>query len=114
MVDGWKEVLRVSWARLANSDETLECFSRDDRDTSMGTGRVHSENSHRLRHLIGAPRLPATPQPQARYNARGFNRMSTTTERESDKTGTPAMRQYHNIKRQVPDAILFFRMGDFY
>jgi DNA mismatch repair protein MutS len=24
------------------------------------------------------------------------------------------MRQYHDIKRQVPDAILFFRMGDFY
>ncbi len=27
---------------------------------------------------------------------------------------TPAMRQYHEIKRQVSDAILFFRMGDFY
>ncbi len=27
---------------------------------------------------------------------------------------TPLMRQYHNIKRQHPDAILFFRMGDFY
>ncbi len=27
---------------------------------------------------------------------------------------TPLMRQYHNIKRQYPDAILFFRMGDFY
>ena len=24
------------------------------------------------------------------------------------------MRQYHNVKRQHPDAILFFRMGDFY
>ncbi len=27
---------------------------------------------------------------------------------------TPAMRQYLQIKRQYPDAILFFRMGDFY
>ncbi len=27
---------------------------------------------------------------------------------------TPAMRQYHEIKRQAADAILFFRMGDFY
>ncbi len=27
---------------------------------------------------------------------------------------TPAMRQYLEIKRQYPDAILFFRMGDFY
>ncbi|TKJ34029.1 DNA mismatch repair protein MutS [bacterium (candidate division B38) B3_B38] len=27
---------------------------------------------------------------------------------------TPAMRQYQKIKREYPDAILFFRMGDFY
>ncbi|HEX7085372.1 MAG TPA: DNA mismatch repair protein MutS [Vicinamibacterales bacterium] len=29
-------------------------------------------------------------------------------------TLTPAMRQYHEAKRQYRDAILFFRMGDFY
>jgi len=27
---------------------------------------------------------------------------------------TPLMRQYHDIKRNYPDAILFFRLGDFY
>ncbi|MGB9595023.1 MAG: DNA mismatch repair protein MutS [Candidatus Poribacteria bacterium] len=27
---------------------------------------------------------------------------------------TPLMKQYHNAKRQYPDAIMFFRMGDFY
>ena len=27
---------------------------------------------------------------------------------------TPVMRQYHNIKQQVPNTLLFFRMGDFY
>ena len=27
---------------------------------------------------------------------------------------TPAMEQYMHFKRQHPDAILFFRMGDFY
>ena len=27
---------------------------------------------------------------------------------------TPAMRQFHHFKEQYPDAILFFRMGDFY
>jgi DNA mismatch repair protein MutS len=33
----------------------------------------------------------------------------------SDKNRlTPAMRQYKDIKRQYPDAFLFFRMGDFY
>jgi len=30
------------------------------------------------------------------------------------KTLTPAMRQYQRMKREYPDAILFFRMGDFY
>ncbi|MBP1635462.1 MAG: mismatch repair protein mutS [Acidobacteria bacterium] len=29
-------------------------------------------------------------------------------------TATPAMRQYLDAKRQYPDAIVFFRMGDFY
>ncbi|MGH7246568.1 MAG: hypothetical protein ACREH9_00545, partial [Pseudomonadota bacterium] len=27
---------------------------------------------------------------------------------------TPLMRQYHAIKRQVPNALLLFRLGDFY
>ena len=27
---------------------------------------------------------------------------------------TPMMRQYHDAKSKVPDALLFFRMGDFY
>ena len=27
---------------------------------------------------------------------------------------TPAMQQYFEIKKQYEDAILFFRMGDFY
>ncbi|HNV38304.1 MAG TPA: hypothetical protein PKJ46_04020, partial [Methanoculleus sp.] len=27
---------------------------------------------------------------------------------------TPAMRQYYAVKNRYPDAVLFFRMGDFY
>ena len=27
---------------------------------------------------------------------------------------TPMFRQYMTLRKQVPDAILFFRMGDFY
>src|SRR5712692_4576229 len=27
---------------------------------------------------------------------------------------TPLMRQYHSIKQQVPNALLMFRLGDFY
>lgn len=31
-----------------------------------------------------------------------------------DEKITPAMRQFHHFKEKYPDAILFFRMGDFY
>ena len=27
--------------------------------------------------------------------------------------GTPMMQQYHRIKDELPDCILFFRLGDF-
>ena len=36
------------------------------------------------------------------------------TERTAIRQGTPLMRQYQQIKSQHRDAILFFRMGDFY
>ena len=32
----------------------------------------------------------------------------------SEHDATPLMRQYREIKRGYPDAILFFRVGDFY
>ena len=31
-----------------------------------------------------------------------------------DKKITPAMKQFHHFKKKYPDAVLFFRMGDFY
>src|SRR5881392_3473038 len=32
----------------------------------------------------------------------------------SSEPSTPLMRQYHSIKQQVPQALLMFRLGDFY
>ena len=32
----------------------------------------------------------------------------------AEKSATPAMRQYFDAKRQYPDTLVFFRMGDFY
>src|SRR5262249_5301991 len=32
----------------------------------------------------------------------------------SAEPSTPLMRQYHGIKQQVPNALLLFRLGDFY
>ena len=34
--------------------------------------------------------------------------------RMSQDATTPLMRQYHSIKQQVPNALLMFRLGDFY
>jgi DNA mismatch repair protein MutS len=30
------------------------------------------------------------------------------------ENNTPLMRQYNGVKRQYPDALLLFRLGDFY
>ena len=38
----------------------------------------------------------------------------TVKKKKSDPDETPMMQQYQSIKRDHPDAILFFRMGDFY
>src|SRR5579862_7928548 len=32
----------------------------------------------------------------------------------SSEPSTPLMRQYHSVKQQVPNALLLFRLGDFY
>ena len=40
--------------------------------------------------------------------------MSTPTEARRVARATPAMRQYLEVKRQHRDALVFFRMGDFY
>jgi len=37
-----------------------------------------------------------------------------TGKRKDDTSLTPLMRQFHAVKEQHPDKILFFRMGDFY
>ncbi|MBW2164320.1 MAG: hypothetical protein JRF43_07755, partial [Deltaproteobacteria bacterium] len=34
--------------------------------------------------------------------------------KDKTKNITPMLQQYKGIKSQYPDAILFFRMGDFY
>ncbi|MHC5156429.1 MAG: MutS N-terminal domain-containing protein, partial [Planctomycetota bacterium] len=33
---------------------------------------------------------------------------------KADEKLTPAMKQFHHFKQKYPDAVLFFRMGDFY
>ena len=40
--------------------------------------------------------------------------MARAKSQRKDPTATPMMRQYLAVKDQYPDAILFYRMGDFY
>ena len=41
--------------------------------------------------------------------------MSSTDQLPVDAAAsTPQMRQYHALKQQVPNALLMFRLGDFY
>ncbi len=40
--------------------------------------------------------------------------MKTKAKKSSQKKETPLMKQYHQIKRKYPDALLLFRVGDFY
>lgn len=139
LADDREQGLGVARTRWREADQASKHPVLEEGNTSMGTGRVHGEDSHRIHHLRWRQRREATA---SRYNARRAKGMATSTDREDneietggidrrperrasaagpespsarvEKTATPAMRQFHDIKRQVPDAILFFRMGDFY
>src|SRR5262249_36766244 len=60
----------------------------------------------------GARRRRARCAPAGRALAGGRRPMSRTTARAAKHT--PLMEQYLRVKREQPDAFLFFRLGDFY
>src|SRR5438128_11520129 len=39
---------------------------------------------------------------------------SSVSMQDQDQDLTPMMRQYHAVKQETPDALLLFRLGDFY
>ena len=43
-----------------------------------------------------------------------MGKIKTTKKEKSDRNATPLMRQYYKIKDRHPDAVLLFRLGDFY
>src|SRR5258706_1035635 len=55
---------------------------------------------------------PATPSPPA--GPHPGNSTSQDAKGTADSFGTPLMRQYGAIKKEHPNALLFFRLGDFY
>jgi DNA mismatch repair protein MutS len=44
----------------------------------------------------------------------GIIELSSMSSESPNAPATPLMRQYHGIKQQVPNALLMFRLGDFY
>ena len=54
---------------------------------------------------------PVTPTPTPKQEAKVE---SQRTEKKSSLTNTPLMQQYQEMKKKHPDAVLLFRVGDFY
>ena len=54
---------------------------------------------------------PVTPTPTPKQEAKVE---TPRTEKKSSLTNTPLMQQYQEMKKKHPDAILLFRVGDFY
>ncbi len=54
---------------------------------------------------------PVTPTPTPKQEAKVEPRR---TEKKSSLTNTPLMQQYQEMKKKHPDAVLLFRVGDFY
>lgn len=54
---------------------------------------------------------PVTPTPTPKQEAKVEPQR---TEKESSLTNTPLMQQYQEMKKKHPDAVLLFRVGDFY
>src|SRR4051812_24015806 len=60
-------------------------------------------------------RTPAKPaKPRCYTHAQTLPEMASPPVSSEPTGATPAMRQYFEAKRQFRDAIVFFRMGDFY
>ena len=56
-----------------------------------------------------SPSIPQEPRPDASPQAANSAGIASL-----DSAGTPLMRQYGAIKKQHPNSLLFFRLGDFY
>ncbi len=83
----------------AVADAPLTGRSRARRETSATRDGLEREGQHRQQNVIACL----------------FDTVTTSsTSPASMDTATPAMRQYLEVKRQHRDAIVCFRMGDFY
>jgi DNA mismatch repair protein MutS len=64
--------------------------------------------------LIGPPEIPPCSPGSADNSLPEANASTSASAVSLDAAGTPLMRQYGAIKKQHPNSLLFFRLGDFY
>lgn len=57
---------------------------------------------------------PPTPDPVTPAPKQEVKTETPKTEKKSSLTNTPLMQQYQEMKKKHPDAVLLFRVGDFY
>ncbi|MBD3337072.1 MAG: DNA mismatch repair protein MutS, partial [Candidatus Eisenbacteria bacterium] len=65
-------------------------------------------------HGTGAARTAGTSLADAMSRPSPSQSRNSRAPRRKEPAATPMMAQYHEIKAQYPDAILLYRMGDFY
>ena len=82
--------------------------AREQADARFRTGRVEGENVHGrdpfIRIYASSSAMATTPKQAGEAPGADLARSRVT----------PMLRQYFEMKSRVPDAILFYRMGDFY
>ena len=57
---------------------------------------------------------PPTPDPVTQAPKQEVKAEAPKAEKKSSLTNTPLMQQYQEMKKKHPDAVLLFRVGDFY
>ena len=91
-------------------NERLEEIMVDSFDAVVGYAGKHNVNNR-----TGGLHAGARPRRLRHQAPRHLCLMrARTAQNLRPPASTPLMRQYHAIKQQVPDALLMFRLGDFY
>ena len=94
-------------------------LSRDTLDGSVTIKDDQSVTAELPLHAAGVPGEPvllegaATPRDEASEGDFALTSLPVRKDKDANEL-TPFMRQWTEAKRQNPDALLFFRMGDFY
>src|SRR4051794_8277692 len=97
--------------RIRSSGRRSPCVLSGSPVSSASTSVPRSAATLPARVVVSSDRMIKIPM---LYFAQNLPEMSSPPVSSEPAGATPAMRQYFEAKRQHRDAIVFFRMGDFY